>query len=64
LLKPADLIPYLDSAAIAEPAELDDALMQKIHQHLDNGDLVVAMGASGGGSMDEWLRDAFASKSH
>jgi UDP-N-acetylmuramate--alanine ligase len=64
LLKPADLIPYLDNAAIAEPAELDDALMQKIHQHLDNGDLVVAMGASGGGSMDEWLRDAFASKSH
>jgi UDP-N-acetylmuramate-alanine ligase len=56
LLTPADLINHLDDPAIAAPAEIDDALAETIKQHLQQGDMVVAMGASGGGSLDEWLR--------
>lgn len=59
LLRPEDLISYLPNPDIAEPAELDTALRQKIEHHLAAGDLVVAMGASGAGSLDEWLRATF-----
>ena len=59
LLEPKDLIPYLTNAAIAEPAKLDTALLAAIKNHLADGDMVVAMGASGGGSLDEWLRAHF-----
>lgn len=58
-LSPSDLIPYLDNAQIAQPAQLDDKLLKNIQEHLAKGDLVVAMGASGKGSMDEWLRQHF-----
>ncbi len=61
ILTPAQLIPHLDNAEIAEPAKLDDALIACIREHLDNGDLVVAMDASGAGSLDELLRKNFAS---
>ncbi|HSW65545.1 MAG TPA: Mur ligase domain-containing protein [Bacillota bacterium] len=60
ILTPAELITHLDNAEIAEPAELDDALAARIREHLDKGDLVVAMDASGAGSLDEWLRQKFA----
>lgn len=56
LLQPSELIPYLSNAAIAEPAELNDALIATIKDHLHNGHMVVAMGASGAGSLDAWLR--------
>ncbi|HKX72419.1 MAG TPA: Mur ligase domain-containing protein [Candidatus Saccharimonadales bacterium] len=56
ILTPAQLIAYLDKPEIAEPAEIDSALATAIKKHLDAGDMVVAMGASGGGSLDEWLR--------
>lgn len=56
LLGPKDLIPSLTNADIAEPAEMDAQLLEHIKSHLKNGDLVVAMGASGAGSLDEWLR--------
>lgn len=59
LLSPADLITHLSDPSIAEPAELNDALLATIKNHLAAGDLVVAIGASGGGSMDEWLRANF-----
>lgn len=59
VLTPAELIPYISNAAVAEPAELNSALRERIRQHLDAGDLVVAMGAAGGGSLDEWLRTQF-----
>jgi len=60
LLDAADLIPYLNNAAIAEPALIDEHLKRAIEQHLEKGDLVVAMDASGKGSLDEWLRQEFA----
>lgn len=56
LLSPAELINHLDDPSIATPAEVDDALAHTIKKHLADGDMVVAMGASGGGSLDEWLR--------
>lgn len=56
LLTPADLIPYLDDPSIAEPAEIDNKLLSFIKKHLSAGDMVVAIGASGAGSLDEWLR--------
>jgi UDP-N-acetylmuramate--alanine ligase len=60
LLTPAELITHLSDPAIAEPAELDTALLDSIKAHLAAGDLVLAIGASGGGSMDEWLRQHFS----
>ncbi len=57
VLQPRDLIPYLDDPSLAQAAELNDDLLQTIHTHIKNGDMVVAMGASGGGSLDEWLRE-------
>lgn len=62
VLTPAELIPHISNADIAEPAKLDDTLLQKVNQHLANGDMVVLMGASGGGSADEWLREHFVNK--
>lgn len=59
VLTPAELITYLDDPSMAEPAALDDKLLTKLRKHLAAGDIVVAMGASGGGSMDEWLRQHF-----
>lgn len=59
LLTPRELITYLSDPSIAEPAEMDDKLLKNIRNHLANGDLVVAMGASGAGSLDEWLRKQF-----
>lgn len=59
LLSPQDLIPYIANANVAEPAALNDDLLAKIKQHIAVGDLVVLMGASGGGSADEWLRKNF-----
>ncbi len=56
LLTPAELITYLDDPNIAAPAEVDVSLLKTIKQHLADGDIVVAMGASGTGSLDEWLR--------
>ena len=59
LLTPEDLIPHISNSEVAEPANLDDDLLAHITQHLQDGDMVVLMGASGGGSADEWLRKHF-----
>ena len=56
VLTPKQLITHLARPKIAEPAELDSQLAAAIRTHVKNGDLVVAMGASGAGSLDEWLR--------
>jgi len=61
LLTPEELIPYIKNNEVAGPAKLDDDLLAKIKQHLAQGDMVVLMGASGGGSADEWLRKHFVS---
>lgn len=61
VLTPAELIKNLDPGqqAIAKPMELDDKLKLAISQHLQAGDLVVALSGGGGGSLDEWLRRNF-----
>ena len=38
---------------------LNDNLKSKIEAHLKDGDLVLALSAGGGGSLDEWLRQEF-----
>ena len=55
ILTPSDLIQYLNNPEVAELANLDNELWQKIKNHINSGDLVVAMGA---GSIDEWLRES------
>jgi UDP-N-acetylmuramate--alanine ligase len=60
LLTPKELIAYITNPHIAEPAEMNETLLAAIKQHLADGDMVVAMDASGGDSLDEWLRKHFA----
>lgn len=62
ILTPEQLISHLTNAEIAEPARLNDALKTAIQAHLSQGDVVVAMDASGPGSLDEWLRKEFGTK--
>lgn len=61
LLTPDKLLDLLSNSVKqkAEPAELNDILKRKIQSHLDSGDLVLALSAGGGGSLDEWLRKEF-----
>lgn len=40
-------------------AQLDSQLESEIRSHLDQGDLVLALTAGGGGSLDEWVRKTF-----
>jgi UDP-N-acetylmuramate--alanine ligase len=61
VLSPADLIEYMDNKDIAEPAELNTQLKQRIEHHITDGDLVVCLSGGGGGSLDEWLRANFNS---
>lgn len=59
ILEPSELIQYLSDPSIAEARERDDDLLKTIKQHLENGDMVVAMNGGGGNSLDEWLRKNF-----
>ena len=56
-LKPADFIEELSASTSAEPAKLDDDLMDAIMQHKKDGDLILCLSAGGGGSLDEWIRE-------
>jgi len=59
VLSPEQLITKMENRQVAEPANLNEELQQKITQHLANGDLVVCLSGGGGGSLDEWLRQNF-----
>jgi UDP-N-acetylmuramate--alanine ligase len=59
VLSPSEMIEHLDNPSIAEPIERDSDLKQVIQQHLDAGDMVVAMAGGGGNSLDDWLRRKF-----
>lgn len=60
ILTPAELIGHLTNPSLAEPMERDAHLKRVIQQHLDRGDMVVAMAGGGGNSLDDWLRKEFA----
>ncbi len=62
MLTPADLLPSITEPADKHSVELNDDLLETVKKHLADGDMVVAMGASGGGSLDEWLRAHFGNK--
>lgn len=53
VLTPKQLIAKLSNPKLAEPAEMNDALVQTIRRELDHNSLVVVMGA---GDVDKWLR--------
>lgn len=55
-LTPTQLISRLSEPGIAEAAEMDNALVDKLHQHQANGELIVFMGA---GTIDAWARGLF-----
>lgn len=52
-LSARELINQLSNPRIAESAEMNDDLVQKINKHRKNGELVIIMGA---GSIDPWAR--------
>lgn len=54
VLTPKQLIAKLSNPAIAEPAEMNETLVQTIRRELDRRSLVIVMGA---GDVDKWLRD-------
>jgi UDP-N-acetylmuramate-alanine ligase len=60
IITPEELISHLDDPVIASPAHLDNELQTAIQKHLAQGDLVVGMAGGGGKSLDEWLRQHFA----
>lgn len=59
VIPPQELISYLSDPSIAEARERDDELASTIKQHLEQGDMVVAMAGGGGDSLDEWIRVRF-----
>ena len=61
LLTPTKLLNMLSNKSKnhAVAAEKDQALKDKIQQHIAEGDLVLALSAGGAGSLDEWLRQEF-----
>ena len=59
ILTPKELIQYLSNKTIASPANLDNYLLQKITNHLQNKDIVIAISGGGGNSLDDWLRQNF-----
>ena len=59
VLTPAELIGTLANPEIAEAAEMNDELKNKLQEHLRAGAVVVAMSA---GDLDDWLRRSLAEK--
>lgn len=54
ILEPAQLIANLPDPSIAEPADFNDELVQKIRQARKDGALILCMSA---GALDQWVRD-------
>ncbi len=59
ILSPRDIINLTSKPQVGVASSLDDELKAAIAQHLASGDLVLALTAGGGGSLDEWLRQQF-----
>jgi UDP-N-acetylmuramate--alanine ligase len=61
VIPPEELVAHLDDPSVAVPMQRDSKLKQAIQRHLDAGDMVVCMAGGGGGSLDDWIRQEFAS---
>lgn len=61
IIPPSELITHLSNSTIATAIERGEQLEKAIKAHINSGDMVVAMTGGGGGSLDEWLRQNFAS---
>lgn len=59
IITPEELIGGLSDPSLAEPAKKDNSLKTAIQNHLNSGDIVLAMAGGGGGSLDDWLRENF-----
>ncbi len=57
VLTPSDLIDGLSNKNVAEAAELNDELAEKLQRYVDDGYLVILMTA---GPADAWLREKFS----
>jgi UDP-N-acetylmuramate--alanine ligase len=64
VLSPEELIVNLspELQEIAKPMKTDNILKITIQNHLQSGDMVVAMAGGGAGSLDEWLRKEFSTQ--
>lgn len=62
ILSPSELIAHLSNKTKATVASKSLDLLQKIDEHLSNGSLVLCIAGGGGGSLDEWIRQAYAKK--
>lgn len=60
IIPPAELISHLTDPSIAMAMERDAELKHVIREHLNAGDMVVAMAGGGGDSLDDWIREEFA----
>jgi UDP-N-acetylmuramate--alanine ligase len=60
VISPEELITHLTDPDIAEPAKTGQKLKDIIQEHLQAGDMVVAMAGGGGNSLDEWLKSEFS----
>ena len=56
VIPPAELIEYMDNKEIAEPAEMNDELVEKVKKYINDGYLILLMS---GGDADVWLRKSF-----
>jgi UDP-N-acetylmuramate--alanine ligase len=57
VLTPEELIASLDNPSLAEPAEMNDELWERITEAREHGSLVLCMSA---GTLDGWLRGQLA----
>ena len=60
MLAPEKLCQMIQSPTDCHPSQLDDNLREFISQQSGEGNLVLALSAGGGGSLDEWLRQQFS----
>jgi UDP-N-acetylmuramate--alanine ligase len=61
MLTPEKLCEIAKVPTDREPASLDENLNSNIVNEVSKGNLVLCLSAGGGGSLDEWLRNEFAS---
>lgn len=60
ILTPEELVQHLSDPSIAIPHERDEELAARIERYRSEGYMIVGMAGGGGGSLDEWLRQHFA----